>query len=126
MLLINSGAYQTFNDNIVLAICELPDIERIGPCLLLAYGGKVKGELEEVMKREEMSLSKVVEIEEERLEDQRYADSTLTEIYKWIVETHESLTPNFKLDNSQRKDLYRELSRRIRTRSDERPRCTLI
>ena len=38
MLLLQSGYYQAFNDNIVLALCELPEIEPIGPCCLVGFG----------------------------------------------------------------------------------------
>lgn len=52
MLLLQSGYYQAFNDNIVLALCELPEIEAIGPCFLAGFGDedieKVRGIVGEV------------------------------------------------------------------------------
>ena len=52
MLLLQSGYYQAFNDNIVLALCELPEIEAIGPCFLAGFGEddieKIRGIVGEV------------------------------------------------------------------------------
>jgi len=37
MLMLNSGYYQDWNDNIILALCELPAWEAVGPILIVDF-----------------------------------------------------------------------------------------
>lgn len=67
MLLLQSGYYQAFNDNIVLALCELPEIEAIGPCFLAGFGEDdiekirgIVGEMEEKSSKIEKMNDRVI------------------------------------------------------------------
>lgn len=59
MLLLQSGYYQAFNDNIVLALCELPEIESIGPCFAAGFGERDVSKLKELIGDVEDKSSKI-------------------------------------------------------------------
>jgi hypothetical protein len=130
MLLLNSGYYQTFTDNIVLALCELPEIEPIGPCLLVAFGRSstkfsMKSEMESVLKEDDKKLCKVVEIDEDRLGDINYAKEIIKEIYAWLIDTHQAIKPEFDLSSAQRRELSNWVDTAINKKLT-RSTCNLI
>lgn len=101
MLLLQSGYYQAFNDNIVLALCELPEIEQIGPCCLVGFG-----ENEEFIKNfeviDEKSLSKFIFIDKNKIEG-------CVQFYEWLLKTHQVEKYINKLDDENINEILKAI-----------------
>ena len=87
MLLLQSGYYQAFNDNIVLALCELPEIEVIGPCCLVGFG-----ENDQEMKK--LSFDKDI-------------INNCVGFYEWLIQTHQQIKYSNKLDEEHINEITR-------------------
>ena len=103
MLLLQSGYYQAYNDNIVLALCELPDIEPLGPCCVIDFGKKevISKDFEETPK----NLSKFLKFGKKDENNNENENNTIVEFYKWIVETHQQLNYSTPLNENQLQEI---------------------
>ena len=103
-LLLQQGYYHSYNENIVLALCEMPNIEPFGKCLLVGFGEKEEqSALEAVMK--EMNIKKTPKtliIEEGNMEG---CSEKAVEIYEWIIEAHQKMQGTLNLEESHKKEI---------------------
>lgn len=99
MLLLQSGYYQAFNDNIVLALCELPEIEQIGPCCLIGFG-KNDENLKLLELNEDKCLSKIISFEENGV-------NGCVDFYEWILKTHQQIKYSTKLDDENLNEILK-------------------
>ena len=103
MLLLQSGYYQAFNDNIVLALCELPEIEAIGPCCLVGFGENDK-DLKNLSFDDDKALSKYLSFDKEIV-------NNCVGFYEWLIQTHQQIKYSNKLDEEH----ITEISRAVRS-----------
>jgi len=99
MLLLQSGYYQAFNDNIVLALCELPEIEVIGPCCLVGFGENDQ-EMKKLSFEEDKALSNYLSFDKDII-------NNCVGFYEWLIQTHQQIKYSNKLDEEHINEITR-------------------
>ena len=103
-LLLQQGYYHSYNENIVLALCESPKLEPLGSILLVGLGEKPnKTLMEQVLKEMGVKTSpKVMIVDENNLEE---CAQRVVESYEWMLEAHQKMKGSLDLKPDQVKEL---------------------
>lgn len=118
MLLLQSGYYQAFNDNIVLALCELPEIEPIGPCCLVGFG-KNDQEMKKLSFEDDKSLSKYISLDLDPV-------NGCVQFYEWLLQTHQQIKYSNKFDDEYMIEIIKAVRNDFWKKSNERSRCIIF
>ena len=118
MLLLQSGYYQAFNDNIVLALCELPEIETIGPCCLVGFG-KNDSEMKNLSFEDDKSLSKYISLDKDTLNNR-------VQFYDWLIQTHQQVKYSNKLDDEHMNEIMKAVRTEFSKKNKENSKCNIF
>jgi len=103
-LLLQQGYYHSYNENIVLALCESPKLEPLGSCLLIGLGEKPKKDvMDQVLKEMNVKNSpKIIIVDESNLEE---CAQRVVESYEWMLEAHQRMKGSLNLKEEHNKEI---------------------